>query len=186
MHIWVCLCIYIYRHVYLNKERKLPDITRNWDKKWKSEWESPQFWFPTSTAVLILYANVNSLLSSGQIKIWLGNSHRMHILWGPKECTNSVVQSLSWLWLFVIPMDFSIPGFPFLYYLLEFARNHVDWVSDAIQPSQTLSLSSPLALNLSQHQGLSQWVISLHQLAKVLVFQLQHQSFQWIFRTDFL
>ena len=40
--------------------------------------------------------------------------------------------------------------------------------------------------SLSQHQGLLQWVSSLHQVAKVLEFQLQHQSFQWIFRTDFL
>ena len=42
------------------------------------------------------------------------------------------------------------------------------------------------SVNLSQHQGLFQWVISLHQVAKVLELQLQHQSFQWIFRTDFL
>ena len=41
-------------------------------------------------------------------------------------------------------------------------------------------------LNLSQHQGLCKWVSSLHQVVKVLEFQLQHQSFQWIFRTDFL
>ena len=54
-----------------------------------------------------------------------------------------------------------------------------------IQPSHPLSSPSP-ALNLSQHQGLFQWVSSLHQVAKVLEFQLQHQSFQWIFRTDFL
>ena len=52
----------------------------------------------------------------------------------------------------------------------------------------THSLSSPSspAFNLSQHQGLFQWVCSLHQMAKVLEFQLQHQSFQWIFRADFL
>ena len=46
-------------------------------------------------------------------------------------------------------------------------------------------VSFSLAFNLSQHQGLFQWVSSSHQLAKVLEFQLQHQSFQWIFRTDF-
>ena len=43
----------------------------------------------------------------------------------------------------------------------------------------------PFSFSLSQHQGLFQWVSSLHQVAKVLKFQLQHQSFQWIFRTDF-
>ena len=63
---------------------------------------------------------------------------------------------------------------------------HVYWVDDAIQPSHPLSPPSPPALSLSQHQGLFQWVSSLHQVAKILKFQLQHWSFQWIFRTDFL
>ena len=60
------------------------------------------------------------------------------------------------------------------------------WVGDAIQPSHPLSFPSPRAFNLSQDQGLFQWVSSLHQVAKVSELQLQHQSFQWIFRTDFL
>ena len=55
-----------------------------------------------------------------------------------------------------------------------------------IQPSHPLSSPFPPTVNLSQHQSLFQWVSSLHQVAKVLEFQLQHQSFQWIFRTDFL
>ena len=59
-------------------------------------------------------------------------------------------------------------------------------LGDAIQPSHPLSSPSPPAFNLSQHQGLFKWVSSSHQTAKVLEFQLQHQSFQWIFRTDFL
>ena len=75
------------------------------------------------------------------------------------------------------PMDYGMP---------EFAQIHVHRVSDAIQPSDPLSTPSPLAFILSQHQGLFQWVSSLHQVAKVLEFQLQHQSFLWIFRTDFL
>ena len=62
----------------------------------------------------------------------------------------------------------------------------VHWVGDAIQPSHPLSLPSPPALNLSQHQGLFQWVSSSHEVAKVLEFQLQHQSFQWIFGVYFL
>ena len=81
------------------------------------------------------------------------------------------------------PMDCSMPGFPVLHHLPEFAQIHVHWVSDAIQPS--LSPSSPLALNLSQHQGLFQWVSYSHQVAKVLERQLQHQSVQWIFRVSF-
>ena len=83
-------------------------------------------------------------------------------------------------------MNCSMPGFPVHHQLLELARTHVHWVGDAIQPSHPLSPPSPPALNLSEHQGLSQWVISLHQVAKVLEFQLQHKSFQWIFRTDVL
>ena len=59
----------------------------------------------------------------------------------------------------------------------EFTQIHVYWVGDAIQPSHPLSSPSPPAFNLSQHQGLFQWVSSSHQVAKVLEFQLQHQSF---------
>ena len=84
------------------------------------------------------------------------------------------------------PMDCNMPGFPVLHHLLEFAQTHVHWVRDAIQPSPPLSSPSSPALNPSQHQGLSQWVGCLHPVAKVLELQLQHQSFQWIFRVDFL
>ena len=83
-------------------------------------------------------------------------------------------------------VDCSMPGFPVRHYLPEFAQVHVHLVSDAIQPSHPLLSPSPPAFNLSQYQGLFQWVSSLHQVAKVLEFQVQHQSFQWIFRTDFL
>ena len=82
------------------------------------------------------------------------------------------------------PMDCSIPGFPVLHCLLELAQTHVHRVGDAIQPSHPLSSPPPPALNPSQHQGLSQWVSSSHKVAKVLEFQLQLQSFQWIFRVD--
>ena len=84
------------------------------------------------------------------------------------------------------PMDCSMPGFPVHHQLPEFTQTHVHRVHDAIQPSHPLSPTSPPAFNPSQHQGLFQWVSSSHQLAKVFKFQLQHQSFQWIFRTDFL
>ena len=83
------------------------------------------------------------------------------------------------------PMDCSTPGFPDCHQLPELTQTHVHRVGDAIQPSHPLSSPSP-AFNLSQHQGLIQWVSSSHEVAKVLEFQLQHQSFQWIFRTDFL
>ena len=77
-------------------------------------------------------------------------------------------------------MDCSMPGFPVHNQLLEFVQTHVHWVSDAFQPSHPLLSPSPPALNLSQHRGLFQWVGSLHQLARVLELQLQHQSFQWL------
>ena len=80
-------------------------------------------------------------------------------------------------------MDYSTPGLPVHHQPLELTQTHVHWVGDAIQPSHPLSSPSPPAFNLSQHQGLFKWVSSSHQVAKVLEFQLQHQSFQWIFRT---
>ena len=83
-------------------------------------------------------------------------------------------------------MDCSMPGLPVHHQLLEFTQTHVHWVGDAMQPSYPLPSPSPPAFNLSQHQGLFKWVSSLHQVAKVLEFQLQHQSFQWTPRTDFL
>ena len=75
---------------------------------------------------------------------------------------------------------------PCPYQLLELAHTHVHRISDAIQPSHPLSSPSPPAFNVSQHQGLFQWVYSSHQVAKVLGFQLQYQSFQWTPRTDLL
>ena len=83
------------------------------------------------------------------------------------------------------PMDCRTSGLPVHHLLPELAQNHVHWVADSILPSHPL-FPSPPAFNLSQHQGLFQWVSSLHQVAQVLEFQLQHQSFQWIFRTGFL
>ena len=95
---------------------------------------------------------------------------------------NSVVQSCPAL---CDPMDYSMPGLcpsptPGAYSdSCPLSR----WCHPTISSSVVPSSSS---FNLSQHQGLFKWVSSLHQEAKVLEFQLQHQSFQWIFRTDFL
>ena len=80
------------------------------------------------------------------------------------------------------PMDCSTPDVPVHHQLLELTQTHVHRVGDAIQPFHLLSCPSR-AFNLSQHQSLFQWVSSSHQVAKILEFQLQHQSFQWIFRT---
>ena len=85
-----------------------------------------------------------------------------------------------------VPMDCSMPGFPVLHYLPEFVQIHVHWFGDAIQPSHPLPPPPSPTLNISQHQGLFQWVSSSYQIAKVLELQLRHQSFQWIFRVNFL
>ena len=84
------------------------------------------------------------------------------------------------------PMDCSTPGFPVYHQLPELTQTHVHRIGDAIQPSHPLSSPSPPAFNIPQHQGLFKWVSSSHEVAKVLKFQLQLQSFQWIFRNDFL
>ena len=73
----------------------------------------------------------------------------------------SSVQSLNGVWL-LWPHDCNTPGLPVHHQLPEFSQTHVHWVSDAIQPSHPLSPTSP-TFNLSQHQGLLQWVSSSHQ-----------------------
>ena len=95
-----------------------------------------------------------------------------------------VVQSVSPIWLFVTPWTAALQAslsfiiFQSLLKLMLF---------ESVMPSNHLVLCpSPPALSLSQHQGLFQWAGSSHQMIKVLELQLQHQSFQWIFRVDFL
>ena len=118
----------------------------------------------------IIHSRVNiSLLGINKLK-WTGISS---------------VQLLSRVQL-CYPMNCNTPSFPVHQQLMEVTQTHVHWVGDTMQPSHPLSSSSPPAFNLSQHQGLFKWVSSSHQVAKVLELQLQHQSFQWIFRTDFL
>ena len=98
-----------------------------------------------------------------------------------KSVFSSVTQSCPTL---CDPMDCSTSGFLVHHQHPELTQTHVHQVSDAIQPSHPLSSPCPPVFNLSQHQGLFRWVSSSHQVAKVLEFQLQ--SFQWIFRTEFL
>ena len=108
------------------------------------------------------------------------------LLWSSSEhscCCCSVAQSYLTL---CDPMDCSMPRFPVHHHLLELAQTHVPWVGDAIQPSCPLLSPSPPAFNLSQNQGLFQGVSSWHPVAKVLELQLEHQSFQWIFRVGLL
>ena len=102
---------------------------------------------------------------------------------GKADPFSSVAQSCPTL---CDPMNHSTPGLPVPHKFPESTQTHVHQVGDAIQPSHPLSSPSPPALNLSQHQGLFKWVSSLHQVAKVLGFQLQHRSFRWTPRTNLL
>ena len=114
----------------------------------------------------------NHIKISQKINKWLQ--------WFPICC--SVGQSFLTLW---DPMDCSKPGFPFLHYLWSLLRlmSTESMMSSTISSSVAPFSSCPQS---SQYQGLFQWVDSSYQVAKVLELQLQHQSFQWIFRTDFL
>ena len=114
--------------------------------------------------------------TKNRVAIWF--SHPTHV-----HQFNSVTQSCPTL---CDPMDCSMPGFPVHHQLQELIQTHVHRVSDAIQPSHPLLPPSPFAFNLSHHKGFFKWVSSSHQVAKVLELQLHHQSFQRIFRTDFL
>ena len=98
----------------------------------------------------------------------------------------SSVQSLSRVQLFATPWTAAHQASLSTTNSQSSIQTHVHRASDAIQPSHPLSSPSPPALNLSQHQGLFKWVSSSHQMAKVLEFQLQHQSLQWTPRTDLL
>ena len=107
------------------------------------------------------------------------------IQWKERSCYRSQFSSVAQLCPPLCnPMDWSTPGFPVQHQLPELVQTHIHWVGDAIQPSHPLSSPSPPAFNLSQHQGLFQWVSSSHQVAKVL--ELQHQFFQWKFWVDIL
>ena len=127
-------------------------------------------------------------------KWWVSFAWQWNDWWTPGKLQggaglqkNSSVQfTPSVVWTLCDPMNRSMPGLHVHHKLPESTQTHVHRVSDAIQPSHPLSSPSPLALNLSQHQGLFQWVNSSSQVTKVLEFQLQHQSFQWTHRTDLL
>ena len=90
-----------------------------------------------------------------------------NIMWQPSVQFSSVTQSCPTL---CNPMNYSTPGFPVHHQLPELTQTYVHQVCDAIQPSHPLSSPSPLAFNLSQHQGLFIWVSFSHQIAKVWSF----------------
>ena len=140
-----------------------------------SRFSSPSFHSPNPTT----YSHLSFWL------IFTSKALFYHVILG-FQCLvqfSSVTQSCPTL---CDPRDCITPGLPVHHQLPEFIQTHVHWDGDAIQPSHPLSSPCPPTFKLSQYQGLFQWVSSSHQVAKVLEFQLQHQSFQWIFRTDFV
>ena len=107
-------------------------------------------------------------------------------VWAPEAISDLFCSVTNSGWTLCNPMDCSTPGFPVHHHLLKHELLTLMSI-ELMMPSSHLILSSPSpAFNLSQHQSLFQWVSSSHQVAKVLEIQLQHQSFQWIFRVDFL
>ena len=124
-------------------------------------------------------------LQGGWVYLIIPHISRCSNLLGTRTCLNqyflakewNAVSGSVWMWcccsvaqpcpILCDPLD-SMPGFPVLCYLPGFAQTHVHWISDAIQPSHPLPLSYPFAFNLSQHQGLFQWVGCSHQVAQVL------------------
>ena len=127
------------------------------------------------------------LWTNEPVGLWSMESQRVRLDWA----TNTSFE-LSWVQFSHSIMSDSLWSHglqhsrPPYHQLPEFTQAYVHWVGDAIQPSHLLSSPSPPTFNLSQRQGLLPQVSFLYPVAKVLEFQLQHQSFQWIFRTDFL
>ena len=149
-------------------------------------------WTELSEGVWTIHRAEVGLLLENTSLVWDSNKGESFLQYKTSQCTvlncqcisgGEVTQSCPTL---CDPMDCSMPGFPVHHQLPELTQTQVHRIDDAIQPSHPLSSPSLPAFSLSQHQGLFKWVSSLHQVAKVLQFQLQHQSFQRIFRTDFL
>ena len=153
-------------------------------KKERKQWLREVKYFSKVTQMLSVVSTrictwIAWLLSTISFLISMLKPHATFII--TLSSVSSVAQSCPTL---CNPMDCSTPGLP-VHHQLD-TQTHIHWLSDAIQPSHPLSSPSPSAFSLSQRQGLFRWVNFSYQVAKVLEFQLQHQSFQWIFRTDIL
>ena len=172
-------------------------------------WSCSQSRFPsevlgagTSTPLCVIRFNSEKMFSNEHVRI--NDSQNCHLLglgcghdrqWAEKRALSSAGSTVCACGRFqfqfsqslvsdsLLPMDCSTLGFPVHHQLQELTQTHV---SDTIQPFHPLPSPSPPTFNLSQHQGLFQWVSFSHQVAKVLDFCLQHQPFQWIFSIDYL
>ena len=153
------------------------ELLRQWcDMKGKSAPCWPQGQFRPELRILLRDQGSQVELKSVSIQLLEEANKFLHNSC-PRQDRNlfsSVPQSCTSLW---DPINRSTPSLPVHHQLPEFSQTYVHWVGDVIQPSYPLSSPSPPALSLSQHQGLFKWVSFSHQVAKVLEFQLQHQSY---------
>ena len=133
--------------------------------------------------IIFYFLNIIFCLSYIYIEEWNSNTKLFSSVQFSSVQFSSVAQSCPTL---CDPMNRHTASLPVSHKLPELTQTYVHRVGDAIQLSHPLSSPSPLAPNPSQHQGLFQWVNSSHEVAKILEFQLQHQSFQWTPRTDLL
>ena len=143
-----------------------------WQRSTGEDWGTDVYHIFCVVVVTWLFTFVKHYLSTETNTVW----YHLYVESKKKYKFSSVAQSGPTL---CNTMDYSMPGLPVHRQHLEFTQTHVHWVSDAIQPPYPPSSPSPPTFNLSQHQGLFKWVSSSHQVAKILEFQLQHQSFQW-------
>ena len=181
--LYIQIYIYIYTHIYIWKWTLFSHV-QLFATPWTVAYQAPltmefsrqEYWnqLPCPSPEIFPVQRMNPCFQHC----------RQTIVWSTLEPTTNMLLMFQLCLTLCDPIDCSTPGFPVLYYLLEFAQTHVYWVGDASQPSHPLWSPSPPALNLPQHQGLFQWLGSSNQVAKVL--ELQHQSFQWIFKVDFL
>ena len=125
-------------------------------------WKSEQSFIPISQVKKTSQGSVSKLVCENAFS---GLGFPIHFIVSTVEFSRSVVCPT-----LCDPMDCSTPDLPVHHPLPEFTQIHVQWARDAIQPSHPSSSPSPPAFSLSQHQGLFQWVSSLHQVAKVLEF----------------
>ena len=130
-----------------------------------SSWVSETHSLPIKALTLTQKANHRSLLLSWYTQGWnLANWGYWFFNWSISSVQSQLGPTLC------DPMDCSMPGLPVHHQLLELTQTPVPWVGDAIQPPHPLSSPSPPVFNLSQHQGLFQWICSSHWVSKVLEF----------------
>ena len=177
------LLVLLSQFLYLKVAIVVPTSGAVWRKfLTHSEWIN-KYWISLSICVFVFSCNNHLLSIYYVIETQFSSEEMRQRYFYPLELTFKwelqSVQSLSHVWL-CDRMDCSTPGLPVHHQLSELTQIHVHCISDAIQPSHPLSSPTPPAFNLSQHQGLFQCVSPSHQVAKVLEFHLQHQSFQWI------